>query len=427
MRLHDPLYGPFDVPAHLAELMLVPEVRRLSDIRLINTPSPTMAMLGEVRRYSHTLGVLFLASLLPQSSYSAAEWKAFGAAVLLHDVGTPPFAHLFEYHLREHMSGWDHERMARRLVLGLHAPENTAQQIYAGRSLAFDRVAEKHGVSRLLIDQVIEGRHPLATLLAGTLDIDNLDNVARMAWALGLPCNVAFATTIASHLTIDGRGRLVLPEFHRAAVQEWLRVRRAVYEVLNLEPTGIAFQAALSDAIGKAIREDLLGPDEWTLTDEPFLQKLRECRSAKDDFVKDYLSRPLESLYRIRLRGALHDFGFANRSEAKATIEASLRSQFESTRTLGHVIVDRGTFSRRLSFVDPNGSVWSEGEESLSVILYGFVRSSHPVPESDCNLAVERLLQVIPGGADSLIEGYVGGTQTACSVQRSFAFPIVRD
>ncbi len=103
MMIVDPIYGRFSLREQVKTLCMTPEVRRLSQIRLLNTLSPTLATLGEIRRYSHTLGVLFLAS---QSKFlgDVTVREAFAASVLLHDIGTPPFGHLFEYHLRERLS-----------------------------------------------------------------------------------------------------------------------------------------------------------------------------------------------------------------------------------------------------------------------------------------------------------------------------------
>src|SRR5437870_336364 len=108
MKVHDPLYGTFKLAGRWLPLLFTPEVRRLSQIRLLNTLTPSLATLGELRRYSHTLGVLHLCQLNQRGPFSVEERDALAASVILHDIGTPPFGHLFEYHLRE-LAGWNHE------------------------------------------------------------------------------------------------------------------------------------------------------------------------------------------------------------------------------------------------------------------------------------------------------------------------------
>src|SRR5260370_40051178 len=95
LRIRDPLYGTVEFPPAIAALIYTPEVRRLSQIRLSNTLSPTLATFGELRRFSHTLGVLCLCKQSPLVGYSEEERQALAAAVLLHDIGTPAFGHLF--------------------------------------------------------------------------------------------------------------------------------------------------------------------------------------------------------------------------------------------------------------------------------------------------------------------------------------------
>ena len=108
MQICDALYGRFGLPAFLDRLVLAPEFRRLSEVRLLNINSASLASLADVSRYSHTLGVLRLALLNPLIGLGAKELKAFLASIVVHDAGTPAFAHLFEYFLSERY-GWDHE------------------------------------------------------------------------------------------------------------------------------------------------------------------------------------------------------------------------------------------------------------------------------------------------------------------------------
>src|ERR1051326_3831370 len=207
--VYDPLYGPFEIPARLEQLVLTPEVRRLSQIRLLNSLSPSVATLSEIRRYSHSLGVLHLCTQISRRDYSGEEQNALAVSVLLHDIGTPPFGHLLEYHLKEAI-GWSHEDVIRSVLRRTHAPENVGHQIFAGHAVAFSRNLHDAGISLDLVEAIVTRQHPLSVLLFGSIDLDNLDNVARMAWGLGIVGSSMWATHLASVLGVSRDFRLQL-------------------------------------------------------------------------------------------------------------------------------------------------------------------------------------------------------------------------
>jgi HD superfamily phosphohydrolase len=287
MIVYDPIYGRFSVPAYLTTLIFTPEVRRLSQIRLFNTISPTITTLGEIRRYSHTIGVLYLCEKNNSPGFSEDERRALAASVLLHDIGTPPFGHLLEYHLREQFA-WSHENIIREVLWGFHAPENRANQIFAGRTIEFQGALKKAEISFELVEAIITRRHPLSVLLFGSIDLDNLDNVARMAWALGISGGQSLAVRLATGLSVSREGHLKLSKANYGLyVEEWLRLRRSVYELIVFDPFTVAAQAVLSDALGISLRAGLLRAEDWILSDEELLELLRRSDSAKDLITRD--------------------------------------------------------------------------------------------------------------------------------------------
>lgn len=381
-----------------------------------------MAALGDVRRFSHTLGVLYLAKQLPRKHFSPNEWEAFELACLLHDIGTPAFAHLLESHLCHPSGGWDHEEMAPRIIHGHAVAANRVQQIWRGRPLKFLKIAKAHTLPVQLVDEILAKSHPLSRLLFGTLDVDNLDNVARMTWALGMPSAIAAVVAIARNLSVDADGHLVLSRDHHEDVRHWLRSRSNAYRLMNFDSVAIALQAALSDSIGRAIRSNAIDTDDGTLTDEALIELLRGCEGVKDDFVKDFCDMPMERAFAIRVQGSLDSIGFSSREQAKQAIEQVLTARFRGRRTLGYTLRDRSTFERRVEFRDEGGQPWEEGRDSDSVIFYGFVRSTGPLQETTCRSALDDLVQSLGISERAAIESYVGNTSSSADLQRSFAF-----
>lgn len=390
MKIRDPLYGEFQLDSRLGALVTAPEVRRLSQIRLLNTLTPSLATLGEIRRFSHTLGVLFLARRCALPGYSARERSALQAAVLLHDVCTPPFGHLMEYHLRER-TGWSHEAMIQRLLDGRAVPENTAHQVFGGQQIRFRRLLHRAKIDEQLVADIVERRHPLHLLLFGSLDLDNLDNVARMSWAMGNPDVAAASAALASLMGCQSEGagaRLTLPEANaRALVAEWAAARAAAYQVLVFDGPTVAAQAVLSRAIGSALDEGAIGEDDWDLTDETLIQRLAALKSTKK-LMRQYLGELPRLVFALQAKGT--PGGHGAREALTKMVDECMAPEFPSG--LAYAFHDKGAFSKELAFWDPEaGAQWTFGKRSESIVLYAFARYRGRPDIAKCRTVAERV------------------------------------
>ncbi len=378
MNIRDPLYGAFELPPVVAALASTPEFRRLSQVRLLNTISPSLATLGELKRYSHTLGVVFLQMqwrAAQRMIYSSAELAAFQAAIVLHDAGTPPFGHLFEYVLRE-LADWHHERVVPDILVGHHARENVAHQIFAKRTAKASKILKHANVDVDLVQSILRKQHPLSRLILGTIDFDNLDNVARMTWSMGITGGGELAVRLARLLSVDRDGRLLLSHKHISEVRAWLDLRRQAYEILVFDAPTVSAQAVLQKAIRNALEQGLLNLEEWYLTDEELLARLQSDNRTKTLVNELYLGE----LPKHVLTAQFDDL--ASSAKALATrdlcdnIEVEAR-KFGIRNPLAYVFRDRGAFEKRLEFFDPEvGNVWTVGHDSGSVVVYVFSASA---------------------------------------------------
>ena len=359
-----------------------PEFRRLSEVRLININSPSLAALADVRRYSHTLGVLRLALANPMTNFGKEEYRALLASIIVHDAGTPAFAHLFEYQLKDHFD-WDHESVVPRLLVKTHHVDQGSHQIFSARRPEFEALCRKSKVDFQLVLAILEQRHPCSKLVFGSIDFDNLDNVARMNWMLGETFNLDIILQLASSLGADAITPLLLPESQRANVLRWLSLRRRAYEVLVFDGPTVAGQAVLSELISDALRTRSLSVEDWHYTDQQLLDALKTSPGVKERLERDFFGPTPE----LRLIAHITDISDPIFRRPKGELYLLIKEFLQLSgvsRTYGYCLVDRGTFEKRIAAVDPDtGKSWSVGERSESLILYGFGRGGRHSPAAD--------------------------------------------
>jgi len=377
MIIHDPIYGRFETPPFLDVLIMSPEVRRLADVRLLNAPSPSLATLSEIRRLSHTLGVVYLALQNALMNLSEDEVKALLAAILIHDAATPPFAHLLEYYLKD-QSGWDHESAIEGMLTGHNVPGNLAFQILPGEAIVYKKLCERADIDFDIVLDITSKRHRAASLLFGTMDFDNLDNVLRMNWALGLPCNKDAFLALARNIQVSLDGTLLLPRGFEGEAVEWANARKQAYEVIVFDELACSAQAVLTKAIRRHLAQDKAGEAERVRVqrDQDLVEILRRSPTTKIFMLKHFANLP-RLAFCHREEGSLQSLGFASRDAAIDWIEDAAKVRGKISNPVGYVLVDKGTFSKRLVFEDPNSrQTWETGETSASLVFYCFVPSN---------------------------------------------------
>lgn len=384
LTVFDHLFGAFNIPDDLAELVCCPEIQRLQDIRLINMSSLTCQSLSEVRRLSHTLGVLRIAiemSRILSAQYSAEELRTFLFAAALHDVGTPAFAHLFEREL-EKRYGWHHEYVVSDIIRGHYRPENIDHQVYFKSPLSVHKVLRKFGVDLNELDKLVRGKGDLGQLIAGSVDVDNLDNVFRMYSSLGFTFDRQVPLRIAKYIATLGRDRVMSTEILEN-IQLWATARRKCYEILFFAPRNLATQAMLSECFSIAVADSVLGPEYWHLTDDEILRRLLEYRKTKTTVKRLMTGHEynIVSMFWLRHKPELAAL-------LTSTEEVKKLAQ-ELERVAGQPICvygtnERGSFSKSLRITaGSNLKIINITEESRTTIVGVLTRSKGNIPMAE--------------------------------------------
>lgn len=277
-RVLDPLYGDVTLPDEIWEISKAPEIQRLREVRMCNINSLSLTGAGGVHRFEHSLGTAYLTT-----QNIAAGLTKFGhddarhllLAALLHDVGSAGFGHSVEYVLKD--DGYRHDDLMAfsadsRTELGYEYKLADFEPVFfgEGRQLS-QRLPESdlRSVSRL-----VSGLGRLGPLISGSIDLDNIDNVYRLAYHMGLWHGGNEPIELARSLSVDESGlRIESAAVH--LLDDWRSVRAELYKWLLLDRDEFAAKAMLETALRIAHQESDRS-FRWHDVDYSLMVKLRD-------------------------------------------------------------------------------------------------------------------------------------------------------
>lgn len=233
MYTRDILYGQIEIPDVLVPFLTIPEFVRLRGVRLSNVDSIQFKDLNGPTRWDHAIGVLHLVQICARAKrLDDTQILHLSLAGLLHDIATPPFAHTAEYVL----SDFDHESETGRLLSG-----EMSQDVAPDASIYLSEAPQFHKACRSLSHQtglridpevvarMVIGEDELGYLIAGTLDLDNADNVTRATMSMGFQVDRTLPQRIASWLGHQDAAPIDLADSGESDVMTWLDYRRTMY------------------------------------------------------------------------------------------------------------------------------------------------------------------------------------------------------
>jgi hypothetical protein len=364
---------------------------------LLNSITPTLATLSELRRYAHTLGVLHLFDVWRRASGRRFDRKAVDAlevAIILHDVATPPFGHLFEYVLKESL-GWDHESAAVPTLLKEFGSSSSAQAIYRRRTPKVLDHVERLGIDLETVTAILGKSHDLSPLIMGVVDFDNLDNVWRMSWALGVQTGgdrASAAEELAGELDIAPNGKLRLSEKAVSLLAQWATLRRAAYDVLVFDQSTVASQALLTHAIRRGLSLGVISADDWVLTDEALLAKLSTDPDLAKVIDRQYLGQLPPPIISVQLCWSDAEFFRRERGVIEASLVKAIKEGADVSAWV-YAFKERGSFEKQVGFVDSSGAGHQFGTTSRSLVLSAF--SDRELSAKQLRLAAASVLQFL--------------------------------
>jgi len=285
----DPLYGEAQLEPAIANLATRPLVQRLRHIRLSNIDSLASPGIANISRYEHALGTAILAANTSFSQRVEPHLRlSFAAAALIHDTAITPFGHLMEEALFYSQADYHHESKWSLLREGHSGaePGGVNLQLYLGLQSGLRDWAEKFfgADASAIIEGIvdgIQGKGRFGPGIAGEIDLDNLDNVTRAAFHIGLSVDRKLPLRIAECLEDVGETGAVFSDRVLDWINEWLVLREQVYSRFMLPVPDFSGKLMLLFCMVHALKAGRITETSWNLTDGQLLEVL--SKSEQDE------------------------------------------------------------------------------------------------------------------------------------------------
>ena len=238
--IKDPVHGYIQVDPELLVLLDSPEVQRLRYIRQLGF-SYLVYPGAHHTRFEHSLGAMHLASLMSaQIGLSREDHLMVMSAALLHDIGHGPFSHAIE--------GLTHEVLGRS--------HTDVKNLIIGTPLG--EILGDSGISADHVCAMIDGSHPMASIIHGELDVDRMDYLLRDAHYTGVPYGTVDAGRLIRAMRLSD-GQIVLHESGVQAAESLLIARTLMRPSVYYHHVSRIAEKIFSTAVFEHCRDDMEG------------------------------------------------------------------------------------------------------------------------------------------------------------------------
>jgi hypothetical protein len=400
IRFFDPLYGRIEFSGREAELIFAPEIQRLRYVRMCNINSMLISGASEISRFEHIIGVLHLARIWSDTNgLTGSDGEAFHAAALLHDVQTGPFGHSMEYVLADNRIANEKGEFRHDDVLNgsrtLYLQRAEAAASFMGYRFS---AQETLGPLWAKVADIIAGKGSLGPLIAGRVDLDNIDNVVRLAYHVGVADRAD--ARVAEGLARDLRIQDSVVSISRAGadlLSRWQEIRRDLYRLLLHDWAEFSAKAMLSVMMEQAVNHNILGAESWLLTDDQLMARLTTVTIGETQEVAELGKRLIAGQLYVPLglwfTRDVDCYAALSQADEKREIERDL-ARITGTRVIFHVIRDKGKTERALYLqLRDDGKLHTFGVDTDEVLIGVFL--SREIPPLTMRRGEERLRQLL--------------------------------
>ena len=381
----DVLYGQIDLPDYVWRVLPSPELQRLREVRLCNVNSLCLTGGANINRYEHALGTAYLAHECVRtwpSRVPAETEQQIVLAALLHDIGSGAFGHSVQYVIDS--DGFEHEKVDHMFALVAHTTGFAYQQASL-EPVFFGMPKHLHTLlapdAGEVIAELIAGRGRYGPLISADMDFDNIDNVFRLAYHIGVSRDNKTPLQLARSMWIESDD-LTIRRDALHLVERWQTVRRRLYEFLLLNPDEFSAKCMLERALTEASTTQNYF---WHHVDFEVMSRLAEASSETRFLVSRLMVGSLYGCVGIYAttdlacheRLAAHD----QRDQVESSLGTALRGtaihSLSNAVVRIHTIKDVGKTDRRVTLRTDDGVGLSLGHSSRRVLIGVFLENRH--------------------------------------------------
>lgn len=387
--IFDSIYGVIHLPDFIWELLTTPELQRLREIRLCNINSLCLTGGANVNRFEHAIGTCHLAikcyeSWLFKKSLSENEKKCFYIAALFHDVANAAFGHSIEY-----VEGYKPEDsffdiLLRRKGEGFTSNRAHFDVVFFGLGgTLHDTLIHKlklNDSDLKTISDAMQGKGLFGPLISNSIDLDNIDNVYRMAYHLGLVKDKSVPLKLATSLIIENN-KLKIDGSSKILLEDWFNTRKLLYEFLLLNPDEFSGKSMLTEAVENSKGIEKL-PFRWYDTDFELLTKLSKLSSENAILIPRLMTGDLYgciSILSTEKTSSYKDFiNTESRRAIEKEIELLIRDKYSNLKSALisiHPILDVNKTERIIKIETTNNNLLEVGYSSKQLLLGIFFKN----------------------------------------------------
>ena len=266
MKFIDTLYGEIFIPIKM-DILTLPELQRLREIRLCNINSPFITGASSINRFEHAIGTCYLAYIYCKRNKIVTDRDEFLIASLLHDIITPPFGHSFEYIFEAlNKKQYEHANLE-TFFTGKTIQDNLPY--YMGVKSKIKRKTVQFDAYKVC--DILTKKHELSKIIDSDIDIDNIDNVFRLARHVGIYFDKNTPLNLVNKIEFCNSS-IKCNDADIHLVEEWYNVREQLYVYLLEDIYDFAAKAILERITIDMIDANLLEVEDWYLTDSQFIE-----------------------------------------------------------------------------------------------------------------------------------------------------------